>query len=127
MKGEVYNDLLYQSIEEFKDDSKAFIFTLKNAYRIEPTRYLKKKESEYAIKCDSRYGPTFGSIQNEELFINNNCNEKRSCFINNDGTNAYEYHPEYKSSLFVNTAGPDEENYFSVLDYEVYTHNESSY
>ncbi len=43
--------------------------------------------------------------------------------ISNDGTHGYECHPEYKSSLFVNTAGPDEENYFSVLDYEVYTHN----
>ena len=43
--------------------------------------------------------------------------------INNNGTNGYECHPEYKSSLFVNTAGPDEENRFRVLDYEVYTYN----
>lgn len=41
----------------------------------------------------------------------------------NDGIHGYECHPEYKFSLFVNTAGPNKENLFSVLDYEVYTHN----
>ena len=43
-----------------------------------------------------------------------------SSFIQNDGKGGYECHPEYKSSLFVNTAGPNEKNCFSVLDYEVY-------
>ena len=43
--------------------------------------------------------------------------------INNDGTHGYECHPQYKKSLFVNTAGPDEENYFEILEYEVFTHN----
>ena len=40
--------------------------------------------------------------------------------INNDDTNGYECDPDYKCSLFVNTAGPDDTNYFSVLDYEVF-------
>ena len=42
-------------------------------------------------------------------------------WINNNSTKGYECHPKYKSSLYVNTATPDERNYFSVLDYEVYT------
>ena len=48
--------------------------------------------------------------------------EDDDCFIYNDGTHAYECHPEYKFSLFVNTARPNEKKQFSVLDYEVYTY-----
>ena len=54
--------------------------------------------------------------------IVDHCNQENCCYIPNNGTNSYECHPEYRSSLFVNTAGPDEYNHFSVLDYEVYTH-----
>ena len=87
---------------------------MKNPHGVEPTRFMKRKESRYAIECDSRYGPRFGA----EIFMN-----YLSCyFISNDGTHGYECHPEYKSSLFVNTAGLNEKNNFSVLDYEVYTH-----
>ncbi len=82
---------------------------------------MKRKESVYTIGCYTINGPIFGNyMRNEDLFIGDHCNEENSCYIYNDGEHAYEYHPEYKSSLFVNTAGPDEENKFSVLDYEVY-------
>ena len=102
-----------------KNDDKAFIFTLKNPHGVEPTRYMKRENSGFAIKCVSKYGPTFGDC---DILINDNCNNGDNCYINNDGTNEYECHKEYKNSLFVNTAKPDERNYFSVLDYEVYTH-----
>ena len=46
--------------------------------------------------------------------------EDQMSFIDNDGNHKYDCHPEYKKSLFVNTAGPDETNVFSVLDYEVF-------
>ena len=110
---------------------------MKNPHGVEPTRFMKRKESEYAIRCDSFphfKGPIFGSHQkerqgngfsismNNDLYIDNSCNRGKKCYIHNDGTRGYECHPQYKSSLFVNTAGPDEENYFSVLDFEVYTH-----
>ena len=95
---------------------------MKNAYGVEPTRYMKRKESRYTIECSPYNGPTFGSIRNGDLFIGDHCNEDNSCSIYNDGTHVYECHPEYKSSLFVNTAGPDEKNQFSILDYDVYTH-----
>ena len=83
---------------------------------------MKRKESYIAIYCHSDGGPAFGSIHNEDLIIDAFCIADNSCSIQNDGTHAYECHPEYRSSLFVNTARPDEKNKFSVLDYEVYTY-----
>ena len=79
---------------------------------------MKRIESEYAIECYPDYGPQFG----DNIYIYNIIYLSH-CIIDNDGTRGYECNPEYKSSLFVNTAGPDEENKFSVVDYEVYTHN----
>ena len=91
---------------------------MKNPHGVEPTRYMKREESRYAIGCDPDCGPVFCG----DICIRDNCNKEDSCFIHNDGEGAYECHPEHRSSLFVNTAGPDEPNHFSVLDYEVYTH-----
>ena len=96
---------------------------MKNAHGVEPTRYMKRKESDWAIECSSNCGPVFGYDNGSDIYIFDNCNEEYSCFIDNDGTNGYACHPIYKKSLFVNTAGADERNSFSVLDYEVYTHN----
>ena len=84
---------------------------MKNAHGIEPTRYKKREDNEYAIKCNPDYGPIFGD---NDIFIRNNCNKRDSCFIDNDGTHGYECHPQYKKSLFVNNI------IFSVLDYEVF-------
>ena len=95
---------------------------MKNPHGVEPTLYMKRKESEYAIRCDSDYGPIFGSYDGN-IHITQDCNKKNCCYVVNDGIREYECHPEYRSSLFVNTAGPDEENRFSILDYEVYSHN----
>ena len=92
---------------------------MKNPHGAEPSRYMKRTESECAILCIPEFGPLF----NDDISIDVNCNRENSCYINNDDTNGYECHPEYKSSLFVNSAGTDRRNYFSVLDYEVYTNN----
>ena len=106
-------------VDEYKDDPNAFIFTLKNPHGVEPTQFLKNKNDSPAMKCCSIYGPTFGDI---DVWVLNMCNNENSCIIENDGRGGYECHPEYRSSLFVNTAGPDDDNYYSILDYEVYTH-----
>ena len=99
---------------------------MKNPHGVEPTHYMKRKESKYAIKCIPNDGPIFGNNRiTQDISIHNNCNKKDSCYIHNDGKHGYECHHEYKKSLFVNTAEPNNRNYFSVLDYEVYTHNES--
>ena len=82
---------------------------------------MKRKDSEYAIYCDSFLGPAFGSSMNNDLMIVDHCNEENKCYFHNNGKGSYECHPEYKSSLFVNTAGLNEENKFSVLDYEVFS------
>ncbi len=62
------------------------------------------------------YGPEFG---NADIYICNKCNTN-NCTIYNDGSFSYECHPEFKRSLFVNTAEPYETNKFFVLDYEVF-------
>ena len=103
------------SIVGQKADDKAFIFTLKNPHGVEPTRFMKREESEYAIMCHPEDCPIFGNI-----CISNNCNEGITCIINNDDTRRYECHPQYKNSLFVNAAGPDERNRFTLSDYEVF-------
>ena len=83
---------------------------MKNPHGVEPTRFMKRKESDYAIKCDSNYSPMFSG----DIYIHDHCRIEDSCFIYNDGTKGYECHPEYKCSLFVNSMC------FSVWDYEVY-------
>ena len=85
---------------------------MKNAYGVEPTRFMKKKESDSAIICNSRHGPVFGADIFMPLISN-----FRICAICNDGTHSYECHPEYKSSLFVNTAGSDEDGgiYYDMI------------
>ena len=92
---------------------------MKNPHGVEPTRFMKRKESNNAIYCNYSYGPMFG---NSDIYISENCNSSNNSSIYNDGTKGYECHPQYKKSLFVNTAGPDNLNPFSVLDYEVFTH-----
>ena len=92
---------------------------MKNPYGVEPTPFMKRKDSQYAIECNPYYGPIFG-YYGSDIFIDDNCNEENSCHIDNDGTNTYECHPEYQSSLFVGHTGPKKLNYFTVLDYEVF-------
>ncbi len=84
---------------------------------------MKKKKSSEANIYNPECGPVFGynkELMCNEIFIRDKCNEANSCHIYIDG-NEYDYLQQYRSSLFVNTAGPDEYNYFSVSDYEVFT------
>ena len=106
----------------YRNDDKAFIFTLKNAHGVEPTRFMKKKESKTAIRCLPNYGPIFGNNYGD-ITIVDNCTKESSCWITGPSNFQYNCHPQYQSSLYVNTSGPDNKNSFSVLDYEVYTHN----
>ena len=94
---------------------------MKNPYGLEPTRYMKKEGSKEAICCLSNWGPIFGNNFGD-IQIVDKCNSKDNCWIEKPSNFQYECHPKYKSSLYVNTAGSDNCNCFSVLDYEVYTH-----
>ena len=96
---------------------------MKNPQGVEPTQFMKKKDSKYAIECNPYYGPVFCGNKLPVINITSKCNKEDSCWIDNDGTIGYECHPEYKSSLFVNTKEPDRMsilNEFAVLDYEVF-------
>ena len=111
---------------ESKDDDKAFIFTLKNPHGVEPTRFMKRNKNQSAIICYPDNGPIFGSERNSiDISIGNHCNKKNSCSFQNDNRKTYEYHPLFKSLLYVNDESEDESKdnliYFSVLDYEVYS------
>ena len=96
--------------------------SLKNPHGVEPTRYMKREESKYAIKCDPDCGPIFGNYYDYDIYIGDNCNKENSCYIWNNGCYGFDCHSEYKSSLFVKTERPNERNRFTVLDYEVFTY-----
>ncbi len=80
---------------------------------------MKKEGSKEAIDCLPNWGPIFGNNYGD-IRIDDKCNEEDSCWIGEPVYFQYDSHPEYKSSLYVNTDDPDNDNYFSVLDYEVY-------
>ena len=111
---------LWLSIGEDKYDDKAFIFTLKNRHGKEPSKFMKKKDNKYAIRCNPSYGPIFGN--GHDIGIGDNCNRDEGGWTNY-GYGSYECKNSLKRSLFVNTAGPDQTNYFKVSDYEVFTYN----
>ena len=96
---------------------------MKNPHGVEPTQFMKRKKSSSAINCHPGYGPMFCDNNGYDIYISDYCNRENSCSIDIDGTNGYECHPIHKKSLFVNTAEPDVKNLFTVLDYEVFTHN----
>ncbi len=93
---------------------------MKNPHGVEPTRYMRRKENNNFIRCNPFEDPRIGNDLYLDIHINNECNKEDSCYIHNNGTREFECHPNYKSSLFVNTAGPMILNIFSVLDFEVY-------
>ena len=97
---------------------------MKNPHGVKPTRYMRRENGEY-IACSFKRGPRFG---NDDICINGKCNSKDMGSINNNGTGGFFCHPQYKSSLFVNTDKPENRNSFTVLDYEVFGINyESKY
>ena len=111
-------------IEYYKIDNSAFIFTLKNPHDIAPTRFMKKIEAFAPIESDPNYGPIFGN-QNDgyDILIDNNCNNKNSNYIKNDGKRSYDCHPILKKSFFTNTNSSSNTNSFIVSEYEVFFHS----
>ena len=80
---------------------------------------MTSEESNCAIECNPRYGPIFGS--GRDICIRDNCNKHGGCTCYGNSDSSYECTNSLKQSLFVNTAGPNEKNDFSVLDYEVFS------
>ena len=80
---------------------------------------MKREESNCAIDCNPRYGPIFG--YGYDIGIRDNCNKNGGWTCYGNSASSYECNNSLKQSLFVNTAGPDKQNDFSVLDYEVFS------
>ena len=95
---------------------------MKNPHGVEPSRYYCE-----SIICPSNYGPSFGFLSDYFGTILEEHGMIVTSYCNLDDRNQIDlycvWHPKYRNSLFVNTAGPDETNWFTVLDYEVFTHN----
>ncbi|KAK8811386.1 hypothetical protein WA158_003120 [Blastocystis sp. Blastoise] len=111
-----YTDRTWAGIQVDKLPSKEFIFTLNNEFHIPPTKYEHIGKGR-GIYCDITQGPLFGA--GSDIVIRNNCHAR-------DATNwckSYSFatvNTPQKSGLFVNTAGFDSKNIFTVEDYEVW-------
>ena len=86
---------------------------------------MKRKKIENDFELGNVFGPILFNYAyaHSDICITEKSTRKTICAIDNNGYHRYGCHPEYKCSLFVNTAGPVENNYCTILDYEVYTHN----
>ncbi|KAK8789842.1 hypothetical protein WA158_006622 [Blastocystis sp. Blastoise] len=112
----------------WKYDNGSFLFTLRNEHDIPPTKYDVLKPAS-ALYCDKTSGPCFLDVyisddchknKNKNKKKNKNKNKNKNSYINGK-TSVYSYNSTPKcTSLFVNTAGRDESNYFNVDEYEVY-------
>ena len=83
---------------------------------------MKKKDNNRAIECNPSYGPIFGYCI-DDICIYDNCNDEGGWTNYGNSDSSYECNSPLKSSLFVNTDEPDEQNDFKVSDYEVFTYN----
>ena len=87
---------------------------MKNPHGVEPTRFMKRKESKVAIYCDPDSFPIFNNEKKIDIFFH--CYEYYcSSTIFNNCTQAYDCDPKYKSLLFTNST----KNYLPTL--EVFT------
>ena len=82
---------------------------MKNPHGVEPTRFMKRKESSSAIYNSYYYGPDF-----VDIYLDNYGKRGNMCCIRNNEDRGYDSHPEYKFSLYM------DKDYSSVLDYEIF-------
>ena len=60
-------------LDDDKNDSRAFIFKLKDKNTIEPTKYKINKKGKHAIKCNEKCGPIFG-CNDCDIYVGDKCN-----------------------------------------------------
>ncbi|KAK8809873.1 hypothetical protein WA158_000816 [Blastocystis sp. Blastoise] len=110
-----YTDQYWESSSGIlKSASKEFLFTLSNEHNIPPTQY-DILDPNSALYCYKDFGPCFLDI----CIIDDCHNSNNNCINGDDAIYSHGLTPQ-KASLFVNTAGPQEQNRFTVDDYEVY-------
>ena len=79
---------------------------------------MRKNFSKRFYIYPARIGPRNG-LNDNDIELSDNCDLSLS-YISNDGAGCFDCHPQYKCSLFVNTARPDRMNTFKVWDFEVF-------
>ena len=79
---------------------------------------MKRKESKFAIECNSNCGPVFYQISGD-IYISNDCNENDESQIS-PNVESYIYNEVYSNTIFVNTNKKRKSNHFKVNDYEVF-------
>jgi hypothetical protein len=98
--------------KNYKSDDDAFMFSLVNQYNRPQKMFIKPEKSKYAIRCNSKYGPSFGYNDIVNLY---------------DSIADYEYTSNVGETYnYIGTV--DSENYladsreFSVNEIEVYAY-----
>ena len=70
-----YNSNSWESNNQWLSSSDFFIFSLVNIYNVEPTKFPKNNNNNYAVYHGSHYGPTFGGgfdiASNYDKLLNN--------------------------------------------------------
>ncbi|KAK8807424.1 hypothetical protein WA158_004183 [Blastocystis sp. Blastoise] len=103
-----------RSDDNYKFDSGSFLFTLSNEHNIPPTKYDILKPTS-ALYCYKDSGPNFFNMS-----ISDYCHNNNNSYVNgNNDVYSHILTPQFRS-LFTNTAGREEFNYFTVDEYEVY-------
>jgi len=59
----------------FKSSTESFLFTLRNPFGIQPTKYI-LKSPQYAIYCEDQFGPTFGNGFDMNVFSDSNLSSR---------------------------------------------------
>ncbi|KAK8809709.1 hypothetical protein WA158_000652 [Blastocystis sp. Blastoise] len=108
-------------------DPKAFLFTLKNPYRISPSKY-KAYKSEFSHINRRLNGPVFGFKEDEnnyDLCVNTNniINEKKTGYSSFTGKRSFPNPTEYGMKLFTGTGNGKTQSLFTIDEIEVYGTN----
>ncbi|KAK8797627.1 hypothetical protein WA158_005973 [Blastocystis sp. Blastoise] len=114
-----YTDQSWESPKTgcIKPYSKEFLFTLSNEHGIPPTKYVYDSTIRTTgITCFPTYGPVFGLFF--DILISDRCHTNLNSHCK--AARYAERLTPQNNCLFVNTDSPDNENYFTVEDYEVW-------
>ena len=95
---------------------------MKNPHGVEPTRFMKRKESDITLECSTENGPCFSGEKKYSDMVIMEWNDIIGCLISNDGENGFECHPKYKVALYASDCSKSSNllAFVPIIDYEVY-------
>ena len=77
-----FTTVSWDSSGSYKNDTQSFIFSVDKQ-----TKYPIVQNHQYAIYCNSSYGPTFGG--SHDFNVKDNSNANTSSYVNHNGNNCY--------------------------------------